>query len=302
VRGSPSIAVVIPAGPNDDVADTVDSVLRYTERPRLVVVVDDSGRDIRSRLKAASPDVEVIVAPRHARGAFGGLYLKIAAGYRYAVSRFDFDVLLRLDADALVIGPGVAELAVRRFADDPRTGMLGSYRIGPDGGVRSWVDAATTLCRECGVRGLDRPRMRGRLRSLFRDAVRNGYVPGEHALGGAYFHSAKAVNVIQQRGMLDLSALRHSRLGEDHLFSLITVASGFRIADFGGPHDPLALKWKGLPNAPAELLSRGKLVTHSVRSWGQVGEREIRRLFADSRHGNVDLSDERGPTRLPPAP
>jgi hypothetical protein len=65
--------------------------------------------------------------------------------------------------------------------------------------------------------------------------------------------------------------------------SLMTVASGYKIADFGGPEHPLAVKWNGLPAHPAELLAKGKLVTHSVRSWGDLTEREIRSIFAQAR-------------------
>jgi len=279
----PALAVVIPAGPRDDVADTLASVLHHTAPPRLVVIVDDTGRDVGTVLEATSPDVKVVRAPPRAAGSHGGLWVKIAAGYRYALAAFDFDVLLRLDADALVIGDGIAESAARRFAADPRLGLLGSYRRGPDGGTRDWSPAAAALRSECSLRGLRRPRSRSVLRGLSAQATARGYVAGEHALGGAYLHSGVAVRAISGHGWLDLPALCRSKLGEDHLFALITVASGFDIGDFGGPDDPLAISWTGLPAAPADLLARGKLVTHSVRSWGDLGERDIRAFFAAER-------------------
>jgi hypothetical protein len=279
----PALAVVIPAGPSDDVVDTVSSVLHFTTAPRFVLIIDDTGRDMRVALEALSSDVCVIPAPLRARGAHGGLWIKLAAGYRHVLENFSFDVLLRLDADALVIGEGVAKVASERFALDNRVGMLGSYRVGPDGGTRSWSDAAKTLKQECGVRGMKHPRMRELLRSLRSVAIKSGYVAGEHALGGAYLHSPSAVRALSERGWLNLPPLRHSHLGEDHLFALLTIAAGFGIADFGGPDDPFALKWKGLPSAPAELITRKKLVTHSVRSWGSLDEREIRAFFSEAR-------------------
>ena len=36
------IAVIIPAGPGDDLLDTVASVLRYTDPSRVILVVDDT--------------------------------------------------------------------------------------------------------------------------------------------------------------------------------------------------------------------------------------------------------------------
>ncbi|HTW98958.1 MAG TPA: hypothetical protein VMD59_09285 [Acidimicrobiales bacterium] len=276
------MAVVVPAGPNDDVVDTVASVLHFSSAPRFVVVVDDTGGNVRRDLEALSPDVSVIPAPP-AAGAHGGLWVKVAAGYRHVLRHFAFDVLLRIDADALVIGGGVAEAAARRFATDAAVGMLGSYRVGPDGRLRSWSDAARALRRECGLPGWQHPRTRRVLRTLRKSAEANRYVAGEHPLGGAYLHSFAAAHAIAERGWLDLDPLRYSRLGEDHLFGLVTVAAGFEIADFGGPEDPLALRWRGLPDDPAALLARNKLVTHSVRSFGDLDERAIRSIFAEAR-------------------
>lgn len=278
-------AVVVPAGPNDDVVDTVSSVLHYTAAPRHVVVVDDTGDQGQARavLEALSPDVTVIPAPAGAPGGLGGLWVKIAAGYQHVLATRPFDVVLRLDADALMIGPGLGALAKAVFDADPRVGMLGAYRTGPDGGERDWSPAARLLARECSWRGLDRPSMRRTLRRLRDQATARGYLSGEHALGGAYLHSRAAVVAMSEKGWLELPVLARSHLGEDHIFALLTRAAGFTIKDFGGPGQPLALTWRGLPAAPGQLLSEGKLVTHSVRSWRGMPEAVVRATFAAAR-------------------
>lgn len=279
----PALAVVIPAGPADDIVDTLTSVLEYTNAPRYIVVIDDGAPAARSVIEALSSDVNVIPAPKNAPGGLGGLFVKLTVGYRHVLKHFSFDVLLRLDADALIIGEGIAEVAAERFAQDGRVGLLGSYRIGPDGGIRDWTHAARVLARECGWRGVDRPAMRRILRSVRSQAVANGYIPGAHPLGGAYLHSRAAVLELNRRRWLELPALRHSNLGEDQLFALLTIAAGFTIGDFGGPADPLELRWRGLPASPYEILARHKLVTHSVRFWEDMAEPEIRGIFARDR-------------------
>lgn len=65
--------------------------------------------------------------------------------------------------------------------------------------------------------------------------------------------------------------------------ALLTLAAGYQIYDFGGPADPLALRWRGLPAHPDDLLANGKLVIHSVRSWGNLAEKEIRDIFKQAR-------------------
>jgi hypothetical protein len=275
----------MPVGPNDEALDSVRSVLHYIRPPRTVVLVDDTQGHVDLAAAAAlSDDVHVLPAPANATGARGGLWVKLAAGYRRALELCAFDVLLRIDADALVIGPGVEAAARERFRADPQLGMLGSYRIGPDGGVRDFAPAAAILRHESGLRGRLRDRrLRALLRELRAAAEANGYRAGEHPLGGAYLHSGAAVRALAANGWLDLPPLARSGLSEDHLFALLTVGAGFRIADFGGPEDPLAVRWRGLPAHPSQLLAAGKLVTHSVRSFGDLDEGTIRRLFAAAR-------------------
>jgi hypothetical protein len=279
------IAVIVPAGPQDDVLDTLASVIHYTDPSRIILVIDDTSvrENMASRIRGLWTDTVVIPAPAGARGSQGGLWVKLAAGYRWILERYEPRLVLRLDADALLIGHGLESTVEQAFAGDPRVGLLGSYRVGPDGGLRDTSWAARQFQAEAGFRGLIRPRCRSRLRHYLGLARSHGYTDGESALGGAYIHSYKAAMCIYEHGWFSQPCFASSKLGEDHIMALLTSAAGYRIGDFGGPGDPLALKWQGLPAHPADLLASGKLVTHSVRSWRDLSERQIRDIFAGAR-------------------
>jgi hypothetical protein len=118
-------------------------------------------------------------------------------------------------------------------------------------------------------------------------AREHGYVPGEHALGAAVLFRGDTIREMHRRGMLDYPELAHVRIGDDHILGLLTVAAGYRIGDFSGPDDPLAVRWRGLPAAPEDLLGAGKLITHSVRSWADMAEAEIRDYFAAHRRNST---------------
>ena len=285
MRRQVRIAVVIPAGPHDDVLDTLASVVHYSDVSRSVVVVNDGSRLGRSpeRLKEFPGDVAVIKAPAGAAGGQGGLWVKLSAGYRYILQRYEPRLVLRLDADAVLLGSGLEAAAEKVFGEDPGLGLLGSYRIGPDGNRRDFAPVARQLRGEMGLRGLRHPRCRSSLRSFFRLALAHGYVPGESVLGGAYIHSLDAARCLYDKGWLDQPQLARSNLGEDHIMTLITKAAGYEVGDFGNPDGPMALKWRGLPADPQELLAAGKLVTHSVRSWRHLTEQQIRNIFAEAR-------------------
>jgi hypothetical protein len=288
VKISVRIAVIVPAGPRDDVLDTLASVLRYSDPSRIILVIDDTGTltgaSQQAWLRARSQDIAVIRAPAAPPGHFGGLWVKLAAGYRWLLDRYEPSLVMRLDADALMIGAGVEERAELAFASDPRVGLLGAYRLGPDNGIRDFSWAARQIRAEVGLRGLRHPRSRQVMRDYYRRALDHGYVVGEHVLGGAYIHSLAAIGHVYRNGWLHQSdLLKNARIGDDHLISMLTIAAGYHIADFSGPTDPMALTWRGLPAHPADLLARGKLVTHSVRSWHELTEPQIRAIFAAAR-------------------
>ena len=284
------IAVIIPAGPRDDIADTLASVVRYTDSSRIIVVVDDSSSSSvsRSELASTSSGVRVIRSLPARPGTQGGLWVKVAPVYRWLLERYQPRMVLRLDADAVMLGSGLEAAAEEAFDGNPGVGLLGSYRLGPDGGPRDFGPPARQLRAEIGARGLRRPQLRAGLRRYVRLARDHGYVDGEHVLGCAFLLRAEAIQSIYSNGCFDHPWLEASRLGDDHIMSLMTIASGYKIADFGGPDHPLALKWNGLPAHPAELLAKGKLVTHSVRSWGDLTEPQIRAIFAEAR-ASADL-------------
>jgi hypothetical protein len=279
------IAVVIPAGPHDDVLDTLASVVHYSDVSRAIVVVDDGSQLCRGPglLKDLPADVAIIKAPAGAVGGQGGLWVKLSAGYRWILERYEPQLILRLDADAVLLGSGLEAAAEKVFSDEPGVGLLGSYRIGPDGKPRDFAPVARQLRGEIGLRGTRHPRCRSILRMFFRLALVHGYVPGESVLGGAYIHSLEAARCLYNKGWLDQPQLAGSKLGEDHIMTMITKAAGYDVGDFGNPEGPMALRWRGLPADPHELLATGKLVTHSVRSWHQLTEQQIRDIFAEAR-------------------
>jgi len=287
VREQRRIGVVLPVGPSDSEAalDTLASALYYLDPSRIIVVVDDTGGGpgFGQRVTELSPDIVVLPSPPRCPGGLGGLWVKIAAGYQWILQRYAPDVILRLDADALIIGSGIEECAAREFDQDPWLGLLGSYRIGSDGGSRDWSWPAWRVRAEAGLRGLRYPVRWLRLREFLALAERHGYTDGEHVLGGAYIHSFAAAGDIYARGWFDQPSLATSKLGEDQIMGLLTVAAGYRMTDFGGPDDPMALRWRGLPAHPEELLATKKLVTHSVRSWENMKEAEIRGIFRAAR-------------------
>lgn len=277
----PKGAVVIPDSGRDDLLDTVASVGAYLPRAT-VVVVDD--RPPPRPPRSLGPACVVLPSLPYPRNAYGGLWLKECFAFRWVLANLAIDYVLRLDSDALVTGPGLDRLVVERFASEPALGVLGAYRRGPDGGQRDFAPAARAVRSEAGVPGLVlRPACGRSLRRLLLAARSNGYELGEHTLGAVSALRPGMLARCQEMGWLDMPALARSKLGEDWLVAMMARAAGYTLGDIGGPDGAIAVAWQGLPASPEELLGRGVLATHSVRSWRGRPEAEIRRYFAEDR-------------------
>ena len=282
--GGTQAVVVVPVGPGDDAVDTIDSVLHYCEPTTEVVAIDDSGGRFTDALRSFGDRVHLVVpSGQYSAGTTGGLLMKLMQGYKYALDNIAFDVLLRIDTDALIIGESPEVHAREYFASNPKVGMLGSYRFDCNGKERDFTPAAERFKREMGPLGLLKPKLRAGLKNTVRQAERNGYALGEHCLGGAYFQNFECVKAMNAAGYLNPIAFSDSLLGDDMIVALFTIAAGFEIADFATGEFPLGLRWRGLPMSPDDLRSTNKKVIHSVRFWDEWDESKVRDYFRQHR-------------------
>ncbi|MBN1964312.1 MAG: hypothetical protein JW910_06680 [Anaerolineae bacterium] len=285
------LVVVLPVGPPGPkltlnyVLDTLHSLVTLTTPDRRIIILDDSGAaELGGQLQAAYPEVEVFRAPRSSGGPFGGLYYNLSLVYLKAYAEYDFQVLLKLDTDALITGQEPEADAIALFERAPDVGQIGTYRIMSSGEPSEFSWPRQELLHETGVVGCIKDLKRCRaLRELLSMAERYHYDLGEHCLGGAVYFSGACIARIAEAGWFAHEAVARSLLAEDHLFSLLARAAGFRLGEFGGPNDPMAVQWKGLPDSPQRLLERGKKIVHSTRFWRDMPEGEVRAFFQQAR-------------------
>jgi hypothetical protein len=270
---------VVPAGPGDwePLRDTLESILRYEGDDVKAVVVDDDSTDCRrERVRAEFPAVEV-VRRRWPSGGPPNNYPVVADGIRFARERYSFDVLIKMDTDALVTGSSPVAAAAELFERQPETGMAGTFRVRMDGAPEDfewdhWVLPHTE-------------RWSRSARSLMRRARAGGY-DGAKIHGGIYAVSGRAVEAIAAAGDLDWRPPWWTQLGEDFWLSMVVLANGSRLGSLGGPGESFAVASKYTPVAKERVLSDRVLAIHSVRR-GIDGEDEaaMRAFFRAAREG-----------------
>lgn len=293
------LVVVIPVGPDsapDYLADTIASVRFYTASRCKIILADDPRSRVGEQLAKGDADLDVF-SNNQALGKLSGLYFKLAGAFRYVLENYRFSALLRLDDDALIIGPEPQAEAVALFAEHPKTGLAGRHitgRFSPDtfGNIHdNGYPRNTLLAGTCSLKMFRRPRINWTLRKLLLKAIDNGYEIGENIFGGAYFISPAGIQALSDAGYLPHPGLRGAILEEDHLFSLLMRAAGLDLADLGSGNGPFGCVWRGLPASPETLLVSGKKIIHSTRSWDGMGEAEIRAAFRAARTANQQRAE-----------
>ncbi len=286
------LVVIVPVGTRENtdyLCDTLESVRFYSDPCHKVILVDDSGSGAWESLKRPFPEI-IILRNKKSFGLQGGLYFSLSGAYRYAVENFLFEVLLKLDSDALIIGRRAEDEAIRYFRESPDVGLIGSYKVRCDGGIRNFSGPGRQILRDMGLWGLiSNPKRSIATRRIVSKALKNGYEMGEHCLGGAYFLSFSCLTKLYQEGLLSRVEFLGSRVGEDAIFGLLLRSVGINLGDFVTGDKPMCLTWRGLPYSPEELVAREKKVIHSTRFWEDMGEEQIRNFFKTIRR-QEDLS------------
>jgi len=280
------LSVVVPIGPNckiDFVEDTLASVNHFCPDAR-VILLDDSGRGTGETLATRHGHESVEMS---SNGLAGGLFATLSVGFKIALEE-PFDVLLRLDTDALVIGSSFVDAAAALFSAEPSVAALGSHRVAYSGARRSFRQTKLKLLREASLGSLRERELARMLRHLIRRARKNGYELGESVMGGVTIYSRAGLESLHSAGLLEPTVMSRSTLQEDHLFALCLFAEGYRLKDFGTSADdlPMGVKHRGLPASPHELANRGKCLVHSTKFYGDMDEGAIRGEFAALRQGS----------------
>jgi hypothetical protein len=269
-------AVLIPVGPGNAevarLADLVESIRTFSRDIRILGVDDNP--------EPRALGVETIRTPlwRHRRPprAYPAMIAGTLAGLQ---ALRDATWVLKLDTDALVIGPFVdgIEHALRGH------GVIGSYDVTITGGIRDWKVWEPRIKRA--RRRLDVTRhgivlRDGTTTRIIAQALSNGYEPGAHCLGGAY---AVSRDLLREKQLLDWRPWVQTPLSEDVVIGLLAGAKGLSMRSAVGCGEPFGLAHVGLPADPQTLIGRGHSIIHSVKDGRYGSETQLREWFRSRR-------------------
>ena len=294
------LVIVIPIGPNSKVNyidDTINSIKYYFSCKYKIIVLDDSHKGTGGDISQLHPDAEILQTKKN-MGVNAGLYINLCQAYQHALKQYDFELLLKLDDDALITGKGADQEALQFFRENPKVGMAGLYQTGEyiinflGNKVYNTWPRKQLIKDTCTWKLIRRPLANLTLRNLFFKALRRSYEIGENVQGGAYFMSKPCLEKLKEGNYLPVNNLKNANLGEDHLLSMLTKLAGFKLGDLASGNLPLGTTWKGLPGSPEEIRAKGKKIIHSTRFWQDLNEDQIRAYFKKYRRSEVARHEE----------
>ena len=280
------LIVVIPVGPKcnaDFIEDTIKSVLHYSICSPKIILADDSQKGTGEFLKILFPELDVITTKKNL-GKLCGLYINLSNAFKHALNKYSFNVLLRMDTDALVIGCDPAREAIKLFQQHPDIGIAGQYPLDYTGKLwdRSWP--CWQLSRFTHILKMwKRPLINLALRKYYKRAAKHAYITGESVFGGACFFSEQCLQKLSDANLLPVKIFKTLVLEEDHLFAILIKSIGMHFGDLSSGNKPLACAWQDLPDSPEHLYKKQKKIIHSVRCYYNLNEPQIRRYFRQLR-------------------
>lgn len=292
-------AAIVAVGPGPlevpRLKDLADSIAHHEPGAATLVIVDDAPTARKLATLVARPgmlDAIDIHHVRHSRSreytSGKGICSAIMAGVQAVQQRLAVRFALKLDTDSLVIAPFRARM-VARLDRHPRMGMIGAYRHTPTGAARDWTMHERPIGRLARRWMLPRASsppaaVRRHFRAVLAEARKNGYVPGEHCLGGGYALTRDLLDRMAARGWLDRPSFWESiDLPEDVTIGMHVRAVGMEFVDDVGFGDIFGVRHIGLAFPPPHLLARGYSIIHAVKNDPSLPEAEIRAFFADRR-------------------
>jgi hypothetical protein len=266
-------------GPNEGAlaADTLDSIAACEPAADVWVLDDcttDGTYDSLGRWAAAHPGTRVLrnPVPRGYRGIATSVFsLLEAIAHEPRIP----DLIIKVDPDTFVIATGIVDLMRHRFAA-VGPGIVGPYRIGANGGARTFGRLRRNMLLDLLPLGVHKDRRALRVGFPFWTgylpaARRHGYEMGEHVLGALSGMHGDTLRAIHDSGFLSAipDPYRALTVEEDVLLGLATKAVGHQLIDI--THDPAdARVWiqfrPPIPQTANALLERRMLAVHPLKA------------------------------------
>jgi hypothetical protein len=267
--------MVVGPGESEIAVDSLDRIAEFEPKAESWVLDDctsDGTYDVLMEWGRGHPRSRILRNPEPwgyrgiARSTFG-VFAELAA--QPVVP----GLVVKLDPDTCLIGPGVSDLMRQRLAG-AGPGIVGAYRTSPTGAAREFGRIRRNMLLDLLPVGLHKDRQSVRIGRPFWArfvpvARRNGYDFGEHVLGALSGIHGATLRALRDAGFLAIPPnYRALTVEEDVLLGLGAKAVGHQLLDINAnPVRPdVWIQYRPpVPIGAGELFQRGIRAVHPVK-------------------------------------
>jgi hypothetical protein len=272
------VIFVMVVGPGEGriATDSLDSIAAFEPDAEAWVLDDctsDGTYDTLARWSGAHRRSRILrnPEPRGYRGIARSAFFMLST---IAAESIAPGLVIKIDPDTCIIGPGLVDLMRRRMASTG-PGIVGAYRIAANGAARAFGRIRRNMLLDLIPVGLHKDRNTIRFGRPFwapylNRARQHGYQFGEHVLGGLSGIHGTTLRALQEAGFLDAlpDDYRALTVEEDVLLGLGTKAVGHQLTDINvdPAHPDVWIQFRPpVPIDADQLLQRGVRAVHPVK-------------------------------------
>jgi hypothetical protein len=280
----------LPVGEGDRIdylTDSIEAIYHHCSDDIVVMVMDDSGRKKHGEtLREIFPELVVHpTEPRYqAKGLAGRHGYETIRIIKHAVDNYWFDIIMRIDTDALITGDRIEDDLIQLFNEKPTCGLLGRHTINVEG---YHIDRGESKILFDRLNKLPYRLYFAWPMTVFNRIIRraqgNGYVYGELVLGCATAYNFECAFRLAAF-IDDFKWVRPIRgLAEDYFTTVFVKYVNMDLGDASHPEGPMAVQLKGIPLTLEKIIEQDKKVIHSIKNDERYSQDEIRAFFKNFR-------------------
>lgn len=274
--GTNKIAFLMTVGPGE-AAMAIDSLesVRFNYPHDDIWILDDCTQDgTFEELKSWSEKNHAYLVQNTTPNGYFGLLKSLKRLFNLLLdSSIDYKYVIKMDTDAYILSPKFKDYLNELFAVHG-PGMIGAYKYSPNGGqrvfTRQFVKVITDVI-PVRQKLSDSKLVIGKspLVPFFLKALKNGYIPGEHVLGGTYALHYETLVKLKESSFLDKNhELSKFLKEEDIIISLAVKSVGHSLIEIN-QKNPLAtwLQYKSpIPIDADYILKNNIMALHPLKN------------------------------------
>lgn len=253
----------------EHIINTIKSFIYHTISSYKIIISDDSQKNISAEVINTFPAIDVLHTRRRENNMCDS-YISLSQAYSYVLQKFDFYLLLKMEAGTLVIDDEPQKIAEKLFNTYPQSGIASHHFFDINYQLLDYAWLKNNTFNINKNRTFMRKHLaKYKLRKLFLKAVNNGYTPAENIFESVYFMKKALLEKLYTSNLLPNYHFSNLNISEQQLFAMLAASAGFKSSDIATADLPFSIpllsdQFQHYNNKIHSIKGENKLDKHQI--------------------------------------